>query len=101
MVWHEVALRGASSGEFETQIAELGPFLEQNWRADVSPRSGMPAYERPAALVLYREDHRFLLDQIIPRAGRTEAHFCLIIPSQPYPAKTSVNFRAQPIISPF
>ena len=46
MIWHEVALRGASSGEFEAQIAELGPFLEQNWRAMVSPRSGMPVYER-------------------------------------------------------
>src|SRR6201986_3927657 len=34
-IWHEVPLRGASSGEFETQIAELGPFLEQNWRASV------------------------------------------------------------------
>ena len=62
MIWHEVPLRGASSGEFEAQIAELGPFLEQNWRANVSPRSGMPVYERPVAIVLYREDHRFLLD---------------------------------------
>src|SRR3954471_23578138 len=41
-VWHEVPLRGASSGEFEMQIAELKPFLEQNWRAAVSPRTGMP-----------------------------------------------------------
>ena len=51
MIWHEVALQGASSGEFETQIAELGPFLEQNWRANISPKSGMPIYERPVALV--------------------------------------------------
>ena len=51
MIWHEVALRGASSGEFAAQIAELGPFLEQNWRANVSPRSGMPVYERPVAIV--------------------------------------------------
>ena len=65
-IWHEVALRGASAGEFETQIAELGPFLEQNWRASVSPRSGMPIYERPVVLVLYREDHRFLLDSDHP-----------------------------------
>jgi len=100
MIWHEVALRGASSGEFETQIAELGPFLEQNWRANVSPRSGMPVYERPVAIVLYREDHRFLLDQIIPRAGRSEANFDLIIASQPYRAKSSVNFRAKRIIAP-
>ena len=83
MIWHEVALRGASSGEFEAQIAELGPFLEENWRANVSPRSGMPVYERPVALVLYREDHRFLLEQIIPRAGRTEANFDLSWPRSP------------------
>src|SRR5258708_544094 len=100
MIWHEVALRGASSGEFEAQIAELGPFLEQNWRANVSPRSGMPVYERPVAIVLYREDHRFLLDSIIPRAGRSEANFDLIIASQPYRAKSSVNFRAKRIIAP-
>ena len=100
MIWHEVALRGASSGEFETQIAELGPFLEQNWRANISPKSGMPIYERPVALVVYREDHRFLLDSIIPRAGRTEANFDLVIASQPYRAKSSVNFRAKRIIAP-
>ena len=99
MIWHEVPLRGSSSGEFEAQIAELGPFLEQNWRASVSPRSGMPVYERPVAIVLYREDHRFLLDSIIPRAGRSEANFDLIIASQPYRAK-SRNFRAKRIIAP-
>ena len=60
----------------------------------------MPIYERPVALVLYREDHRFLLDQIIPRAGRTEANFDLIVASQPYRAKSSVNFRAKRIIAP-
>src|SRR5258707_9994442 len=89
MIWHE-----------EAPIAELGPFLEQNWRANVSPRSGMPVYERPVAVVLYREDHRFLLDSIIPRAGRSEANFDLIIASQPYRAKSSVNFRAKRIIGP-
>jgi len=100
MIWHEVVLQGASSGDFEAQIADLRPFLEQNWRASVSPRSGMPLYERPVALVLYRQDHRFLLDQIIPRAGRTEANFDLVIASQPYRAKSTVNFRAKRIIAP-
>ncbi len=66
---------GASSGEFETQIAELGPFLEQNWRANISPKSGMPIYERPVALVLYREDHRFLLDLDHPRRGPDRGQF--------------------------
>lgn len=100
VVWREVALRGASTGEFESQIAELGPFLEENWRANVSPRSGMPVYERPAVIVLYREDHRFLLDSVIPRAGKTEANFDLVIASQPYRARSSVEFRAKRIIAP-
>ncbi|KIZ38289.1 MULTISPECIES: hypothetical protein [Rhodopseudomonas] len=100
MIWHEVALRGNSTGDFETQISELAPFLEENWRANVSTSSGMPTYERPVAIVLYREDHRFLLDSIIPRAGRSEANFDLIIASQPYRAKSSVNFRAKRIIAP-
>lgn len=100
MVWREVALRGSSSGEFESQITELAPFLEDNWRASVSPRSGMPVYERPVAIVLYREDHRFLLDGLIPRPGRAEANFDLVIASQPYRAKSSVDFRAKRIIAP-
>src|SRR5258707_15366543 len=45
MIWHEVALRGASSGGFETQIARVGAFLGQNVRAHVSPGSGTPAVE--------------------------------------------------------
>src|SRR6201991_2090542 len=44
MIWHEVALPGASSGEFEVQIAELGPFLEQNWRCSGAPRGGMAIF---------------------------------------------------------
>ncbi len=100
MVWREVALRGSTSGEFESQIAELEPFLKENWRASVSPRSGMPVYERPVVIVMYREDHRFLLDSSIPRAGRAEANFDLVIASQPYRAKSSVNFRARRIVAP-
>ncbi|HWW47674.1 MAG TPA: hypothetical protein VNZ94_07545 [Xanthobacteraceae bacterium] len=100
MLWHDVPLRGSSSGEFADQIAALEPFLEENWRASVSMRSGMPVYERPVVIVLYRDDHRFLLDSVIPRAGRAEANFDLIIASQPYRAKSSVNFRARKIIAP-
>ncbi|MEW6768668.1 MAG: hypothetical protein AB1342_11620 [Pseudomonadota bacterium] len=100
MIWKEVALTGDSSGAFEAQIADLNGFLEENWRASVSQRSGMPVYERPIALVIYRDDHRFLLDSMIPRAGRVEANFDLVIASQPYRAKSSLNFRAKRIVAP-
>jgi SAM-dependent methyltransferase len=100
MVWHEVALTGSTSREFEEQIADLQPFLIENWKARVSEKSGNPVYERPVALVLYRDDHRFLLDPIIPHPGRTEANFDLVIASQPYRASSSTDFKAKRVIAP-
>jgi SAM-dependent methyltransferase len=100
MVWHEVALTGNTSREFEEQIAELQPFLIDNWKARVSEKSGNPVYERPVVLVLYRDDHRFLLDPIIPHPGRAEANFDLVIASQPYRARSSTDFKAKRVVAP-
>jgi hypothetical protein len=99
-VWHEVPLAGNSAHQFETQIAGLQPFLAENWKARVSAKTGNPVYERPVVLVLYREDHKFLLDPIIPRRGRTEANFDLVIASQPYRARASAEFKAEKVIAP-
>ncbi|HXP31875.1 MAG TPA: hypothetical protein VN832_12350, partial [Stellaceae bacterium] len=68
LVWHEVGLTGGSSHEFEEQITALQPFLAQHWRAKVG-KSGNPIYEKPVVLVIYREDYKFLLDQLRPRRG--------------------------------
>jgi len=100
LVWHEVPLTGNSAYRFEQQITDLVPFLAQNWRAGVSPKTGNPAYERPVVLVLYREDHKFLLDPIIPRPGGTVANYDLVIASQPYRARSPLEFKARRVIAP-
>jgi SAM-dependent methyltransferase len=100
LVWREVPLQGTTSSEFEEEISSLQPFLAENWRAGVSPKSGNPVYERPVVLVLYRNDHRFLLDPIIPLPGRAEANFDLVIASQPYRARASTEFKAKRVIAP-
>ena len=100
LVWHELALSGSTAHEFEEQISGLAPFLAENWRAHVSPTSGNPVYERPAVLVIYREDHRFLLDRIIPRRGGAEADYDLVIASQPYRARAPLDFKASKVIAP-
>jgi SAM-dependent methyltransferase len=100
LVWHELPLIGNSAHRFEEQIIDLEPFLGQNWKAGVSPRTGNPIYERPVVLVIYREDHRFLLDPIIPKPGGTIASYDLIIASQPYRARASLEFKARRVISP-
>jgi hypothetical protein len=100
MVWHELALTGNSAHRFEQQIMDLEPFLALNWKAGVSPRTGNPVYERPVVLVIYREDNRFLLDPIIPKPGGTLANYDLIIASQPYRARASLDFKAKRVIAP-
>ena len=100
MVWHEVPLAGDSAYRFEQQITDLVPFLSQNWKAGVSAKTGNPIYERPVVLVLYREDHKFLLDPIIPRPGGTVANYDLVIASQPYRARASLDFKAKRVIAP-
>jgi hypothetical protein len=100
MVWQEVALTGATSAEFTEQIAALKPFLSQFWQAKHSPKTGNPIYERPVALIIYRSDFRFLLDQIIPREGKARADFDLVIASQPYRARVPVEFKAAKVVVP-
>ncbi len=100
LVWHELPLIGNSAHRFEQQIMELEPFLAQNWKAGVSPRTGNPVYERPVVLVIYRDDHRFLLDPIIPKPGGTMANYDLVIASQPYRARAPLEFKAKRVIAP-
>ena len=51
-------------------------------------------------LVIYREDHKFLLDPIIPKPGGTVANYDLVIASQPYRARASLDFKAKRVIAP-
>jgi hypothetical protein len=99
-VWHELALRGASSHAFEEQITELQPFLDTHWTAHSSPKTGNPVYDRPVVLVLYREDRRFVLDATLPRRSNLTADYDLVIASQPYRARASTAFKAKRVVAP-
>jgi hypothetical protein len=100
LIWKEVALTGTSAHEFEEQITELEPFLSQNWTARVSPKTGNPIYDRPVVLIMYREDHRFMLDSVLPRPGKVTADYDLIIASQPYRARAALEFKAERVVAP-
>jgi SAM-dependent methyltransferase len=100
LVWHELPLAGDSAHRFEAQIIDLEPFLAENWKAGVSRKTGNPVYERPVVLVIYREDHKFLLDPILPRPGGTMANYDLVIASQPYRARAPLEFKAKRVVAP-
>src|SRR5712671_1449767 len=100
LVWHELSLAGNTAHEFEAQITELQPFLAEHWRARVSRSTGNPVYEKPVVLVIYRDDHKFLLDQVRPRRGFTNAEYDLVIASQPYRARAPIEFKTRRVIAP-
>ena len=100
MVWKEVALGGTTAHEFAEQIASLDGFLGKHWQARHNPDTGNPVYERPVALIIYREDYRFLLDNVIPRQGAVRADYDLVIASQPYRARASLQFKASRVVGP-
>ena len=100
VAWRELALTGTTSHEFEEQITAIAPFLSENWRAKPHPKTGNPIYERPAVLVIYRDDHRFLLNDLIPRRGGTQANYDLVLASQPYRARAGLQFKASQVVAP-
>jgi hypothetical protein len=100
LVWKEVLLKGNTAAEFDRQITQLQSFLAKNWTARINPASGNPLYERPVVLVIYRDDHRLLLESVKPQAGAVRAEFDLVIASQPYRARAPVVFKATKVVAP-
>jgi hypothetical protein len=98
--WQEVRLTGTSAHEYAEQIEELGPTLAYGWQTKPSARTGNPVYQRPTVLVVYREDHKFLLDGVIPKPGRIFENYDLVLASQPWRARTSAEFKAQRVLAP-
>ena len=98
--WQTVRLTGNSSHEYEEQIEALGATLTHGWQTKPSAKSGNPVYERPSVLVIYRDDHKFVLENVIPKPGQTLGNYDLVVASQPWRARTSAKFKAQKVLAP-
>jgi hypothetical protein len=98
--WQQVRLSGSSAHEYAEQIEELGPTLTHGWQTKPSPKTGNPSYVRPSVLVIYRNDHKFLLDSVIPKPGQVFESYDLILASQPWRARMSAKFKAERVLAP-
>ena len=98
--WHVVRLAGRSAHDFVEQIEALGPVLAHGWQTKVDPATGNPVYVRPTVLVMYRADHEFLLDAVIPRPLVEFAGYDLVLASQPWRAKTPASFKVEKVLAP-
>jgi hypothetical protein len=98
--WRVVKLGGTSAYEFDDQIEALAPVLAHGWETKPSPVTGNPAYVRPSVMVIYREDHEFLLDAVIPRLGEPPGRYDFVLASQPWRARMDAEFKVQRILAP-
>jgi hypothetical protein len=100
LTWIEAPLEGATADDFGRQIHDLFDRLVHPWEVVTSPKTGNPLYARPSALVVYRKDREFLLKDVIPGPGKTDGLYDLIVASQPYRARTSVERKVAMVLVP-
>ena len=98
--WQEVRLTGSTAHEYAEQIEDLAPALANGWQTTPSPKTGNPQVVRPSVLVIYREDHKFLLDTVIPKPGSIFEHYDLVIASQPWRARMGAEFKVKKVLAP-
>lgn len=96
----DIALEGSTAHEFDAQIRDLQPILQEGWRTCPSPKTGNPLYVNPSMLVIYRADHKFALDAVIPPTGAFEGNYDLIICAQPYRARLPAINKVKNVIAP-
>src|SRR5207249_2801823 len=81
-------------------VVAKGIRLANGWQTTPSPRSGNPLVVRPSVLVIYREDHKFLLDAVIPTPRGTAGRYDLVLASQPWRARMGADFKVQKVLAP-
>jgi hypothetical protein len=99
MNWQVLRLKGNSSHEYARQIDALESVLDYGWATRIG-ESGNPVYARPSVLVIYREDHAFLLDAVIPRPETPAIDYDFILASQPWRARMSADFKVGKVLLP-
>ena len=101
MNWKIVKLKGNSSLDFSDQLRKLNQgFLSKKWQIERNPINGNPTYKEPSVIIIYRQDQEFSLKNIIPKKNNSKNNFDLIIASQPYRSRISVEKKVKYVIDP-
>ena len=98
--WQEVALEGTSAFEFDEQIRDLEPHIQEWWQTRPSEKTGNPTYVMPSVLVIYRKDHRRPLASVIPQKGDQRHEYDLVIAAQPFRAKLPAEVKVRSVLAP-
>ena len=98
--WIDVPLKGETAADFGEQLRALDPQLVDGWQVKASEKTGNPLYVKPSILVLYREDHSFMLDNVKPDPNAHHADYDMVLVCQPWRARMSAEFKVKKVLEP-
>jgi len=98
--WKTVELEGDSAYGYGQQLRGLDEFLVDAWQATASKKTGNPLYVRPTVMIIYRKDHKFMLNPVIPRPGQAGADYDLVLAIQPWRAQMDAHFKVKFVLDP-
>ena len=97
--WHDVALGGEYSYDYQQQIAGLFSELAAEWTV-VRGDDGFPVYSCPSVVTIYRADQRDTLGHLIPQQGGPDLEFDYCFLNHPYLHSHTMRFRVEYILAP-
>ncbi len=98
--WLEVPLEGSTAFEFDEQIRDLDRLVQDWWKTTPSERTGNPLYVNPSVLVIFRKDHEWPLEPVIPRKGSPHHEYDLVIAAQPFRARQTAKVKVRNVLAP-
>ena len=98
--WLKVPLEGSTAFEFDEQIRDLDRLVQDWWKTTPSERTGNPLYVNPSVLVIFRKDHEWPLEPVIPRKGATHHEYDLVLAAQPFRARATAKVKVRNVLAP-
>jgi hypothetical protein len=100
MSWRQTELDGSTTLDFTRQLRQIHESIADDWKVTTSPKTGNPVYETPAVHVIYRKDREFILRRVVPKPYSFDGRYDLVIASQPYRARRSVEQKVESVVRP-
>ena len=98
--WMEAPLEGSTAFEFDEQIRDLDRTIQDWWKTTPSERTGNPLYVSPSVLVMYRKDHEWPLEPVIPRNGAPDHEYDIVVAAQPFRARATAKVKVRNVLAP-
>ncbi|MEM9223656.1 MAG: hypothetical protein AAGB11_14840 [Pseudomonadota bacterium] len=98
-IWHDGALEGSHSYDFQRQVSALFGELSKEWLVE-SGDQGQPVYAAPSVAVIYRKDAKPAIEGLIPHPGDPALRYNYALLNHPYLHTHTMAFRTEFVLGP-